>query len=79
MEQARPQLVLLGAAILLDKTIGLECLENPVNGGAGELETLGEFAHAKPARTAGEGSENRRRSVDRLDGRIASRPWIRHC
>ena len=43
LQEAGTQLVLAGIPILLDEPMGLECLEQAMNGGGRELETLREL------------------------------------
>jgi hypothetical protein len=67
MEQARAELVLLGIAILLDEAVRLQRLKQSVDGRPGDVETLGQLADTQAPRPAGEGPEDPRRAIDRLD------------
>src|SRR5258708_21101806 len=78
LQQARTELVLLGVPVLLDKTVRLQSLEQPVHGRTGQPKPLGELAYAEPAGPAGPCLEDRRGAVDRLDGRTPFFPIIRH-
>src|SRR5213078_1499211 len=74
--------VLARVAVLLDEAVGLQRLEQAVDGRPRELEALGELADAQPARPGGQRLEDRRRPIDRLDGppaRARGRWAIRHC
>ena len=48
LEQAGAELVLVGVAVLLDEAVRQQGLEQAVDGGAGELEPVGELADAEP-------------------------------
>ena len=81
LKQARAELVLVGMAVLLDETVGLERLQQAVDSRPGEAEPVGQLADAEAPWTAGEGLQDRRRPVDRLDRSTPSLAWvrIRHC
>ena len=67
LEQAGAELVLVRVAVLLDEAVRQQRLQQAVNRGAGQLETIGELAHAQPARSRRERLQDARGTVDRLD------------
>ena len=67
VEQAGTELVLLGLAILLDEPMCLKSLQQPVDGGTGDPEAIGELAYAEAPRPAGERPKDPRRPIDGLD------------
>ena len=62
-----PSWYLSAVAVLLDEAVGLERLEQAVDGRRGEAEALRELGDAEPPRAAGEDLEDPRGAVDRLD------------
>jgi hypothetical protein len=67
LQQSRAQLVLVGIAILLDEPVGEQGLQEPVNGGPGQLEAIRQLADTKPSWPGRERLENARGAVDRLN------------
>ena len=67
VQEAGPELVLVGVAVLLDEAVRLQRLEQPVDGRAGHAELVGELRHAEPPRAGGQRLEDPRRPVDGLD------------
>ena len=67
MKQARPELILLGLAILLNEAVQLKRLEQAMDRGARDVQPVRQLADAEPARSTGEGAKDPRRAIDRLD------------
>jgi hypothetical protein len=81
LEQAGPELVLAGLAVLLDEAVDLQRLQQPVHGGRRELQPLGQLGHAEAPGAARQRLEDAGGAVDRLDARgPAGAPIrLRHC
>ena len=67
LQQRGAELVLAGVAVLLDEAVRLQRLQQPVDGGRGEPEAVGELGHAEPPGPARERLEDARGAVDGLD------------
>ena len=81
MQQAGAGLLFARVAILLDEAVSLERLQQAMDGSRGELEPLGQLAHAQAPRAARQRVEDARGTVDRLDPPTL-RPipaCVRHC
>ena len=67
MQQPRPELVLVGVAVLLDEAVRLERLQQAVDGRPRHAELVGELRDAEPSRAGGQRLQDPRRTVDGLD------------
>ena len=65
--------------ILLDEPLVLQRLQQAVDGALRETEPIGELGDAEPPRAAGEGAQDRRRPLDRLDCHLAPSISDRDC
>ena len=72
LEQRGAELVLARLRVLLDEALVLQRLQEAVDGALREAEAVGDLRHAEPPRSAGEGAQDRRRALDRLDRHLSS-------
>jgi hypothetical protein len=69
LQQGDARTVLVRPARLLDEPVRHQRLQEAVDGGAGEAETIGDLADAEAARPIGQKLEDARRAIYRLDRR----------
>ena len=75
LEQLRAELVLVAVRVLLDEPVVVQRPQQPVDRALGEAEPVRELADAEAAGACGEGAEDPRGAIDRLNHRDSIVEW----